>query len=248
MLGEPPRTQYDLSFSLLGIPVRVHPLFWLITLMLIGSKRVTASSVLIWVAAVFVSILIHELGHALMMRAYGFRPWITLYAFGGQASYDYRSTSTSKGAGPLAQVMISLAGPAAGFLLAGALLVGLHAAGHGDHILYVSPWGLRPVVWLPNLRLAEFLDDIFFVSVVWGMVNLLPIYPLDGGQIAREVLVQSHPREGIRASLCLSIAAAVAMAVIGLTQWHRDLFVVAMFGYLAYSSYMTLQAYNGRNP
>ncbi|MGD0882088.1 MAG: hypothetical protein ABSB09_11025, partial [Acidimicrobiales bacterium] len=77
---------------------------------------------------------------------------------------------------------------------------------------------------------------------------LLPIYPLDGGQIAREVLVQSHPREGIRASLCLSIAAAVAMAVIGLTQWHRDLFVVAMFGYLAYSSYMTLQAYNGRNP
>jgi Zn-dependent protease len=171
-----------------------------------------------------------------------------LYAFGGQASYDYRFASTSKGSGPLAQVLISLAGPATGFLLVGVLLLGLQAAGHGEHIFPASPWGLRPEVLLPNLRLADFLNDIFFVSVVWGMVNLLPIYPLDGGQIAREVLVQFHPREGIRGSLCLSIAAAVAMAVIGLTQWHHDLFVMAMFGYLAYSSYMTLRAYNGRNP
>ena len=127
-------------------------------------------------------------------------------------------------------------------------MLGLYAAGYGNHIIYVSPWGLCPAVILSNLRLAEFFYDIFFVSVVWGMVNLLPIYPLDGGKIAREVLTLLHPREGIRASLCLSIVAAVTMAVIGFTRWHHDLFILAMFGYLAYASYMTLQAYNGRNP
>jgi Zn-dependent protease len=246
VFGEPPRTQYDLNFSVLGIPVRIHPWFWLITLMLAGDLK-NAGSVLIWVAAVLVSILVHELGHALVMRAYGLRPWITLYGLGGLASYDYRFASSSRASRPLAQVLISVAGPVAGFLLAGGLVLGLLAAGRGVHVFFVSPLGLRPVVWLPNLRLAEFFNDIFFVSVLWGMVNLLPIYPLDGGQIAREVLVQFHPREGIRTSLRLSIVAAAAMAVIGFTAWNHDLFILAMFGYLAYSSYVMLRAYDGRN-
>ena len=98
-------------------------------------------------------------------------------------------------------------------------MLGLLAAGYRDHLFFISPWGLRPyVVGLPNQRLASVLNDIFFVSVMWGMVNLLPIYPLDGGQIAREIFLKLDPREGIRASLCLSIVAAVAMAVLGLSR------------------------------
>jgi Zn-dependent protease len=248
LLGEPPRTRYDLNFSLLGIPIRVHPLFWLVVLLL-GRNLGDAGSALTWLAAVFVSILIHELGHASLMRAYGFRPWITLYGLGGQASYDPRYASNSKGSEPLAQVLICLAGPVAGFLLVGAVLLGLIGAGYGDHVFYISPWGLRPVVIeLPNPRLTGFFNYIFFVSVVWGMINLLPIYPLDGGQIAREILLKLHPREGIRASLCLSIVAAAAMAVTGFMQWNHDWLVALFFGYLAYASYITLQAYSGRNP
>ena len=91
------------------------------------------------------------------------------------------------------------------------------------------------------------LNDIFFIWVVWGLVNLLPVYPLDGGQIAREILLKLSPREGIRQSLMLSIFAAGGMAAVRLVQWH-DWFVVFFFGYIAYASYATLQAYSGRNP
>jgi Zn-dependent protease len=248
LLGEPPRTQYDLNFSLLGIPVRVHPLFWLIILMLGGSLG-DAGAVLTWIVAVFLSILVHELGHAMVMRAYGFRPWITLYAFGGQASYDPRYAASRKGSGPLAQVLISLAGPVAGFLLVGVLLLGLKAAGYANYIFFVSPWGLRPYVFeLPNQRLGAVLNGIFFVSLVWGMINLLPIYPLDGGQIAREIFLKLSARAGILMSLYVSIVAAVAMAVFTFVAWNHDWFVAVFFLYLAYGSYVTLQAYRGRNP
>jgi Zn-dependent protease len=247
LLGEPPRTQYDLNFSLLGIPVRVHPMFWLIILMLSTSLH-DAASLLTWIAAVFISMLVHEMGHALVMRAYGYRPWITLYAMGGLASYDPRYASSPKGSGPLGQVLISLAGPVAGFLLVGVLLLGLIAAGYGNHVIFVSPWGLQPYVFeLPNQRLAGVLNGIFFVSLVWGMVNLLPVYPLDGGQIAREIFLKLSVRAGILVSLCVSIVAAVTMAVVAFVAWNHDWFVAVFFLYLAYGSYITLQAYRDRN-
>ena len=112
-----------------------------------GLQSGDAASVLTWIVAVFLSILVHELGHALVMRAYGFRPWITLYGLGGLASYDQGHAFRSKGSGPLGQILICLAGPAAGFLLAAVLVLGLVLAGYGDEIVFVSPWdGCRP--WL----------------------------------------------------------------------------------------------------
>ena len=245
LIGEPPRTQYDLNFSLLGIPVRVHPFFWLVALML-DYRLGDVASVLTWIAAVFLAILVHELGHASVMRAYGFRPWITLYGFGGLASYDQGQAYRSKGSGPLGQVLICLAGPMAGFLLAALLMLGLALAGYGDQIRFVDPWGLRPAVWLPNEHIKVLVNNLFFICVFWGMVNLLPIYPLDGGQIAREILLKLNPRDGIRQSLMLSILAAGAMALFGLTR--QDWFIAIFFGYLAYASYATLEAYRGRNP
>ena len=63
-LFEPARTQFDLNFSLFGIHVRVHPMFWVVTAIL-GSNQGEARYVLLWVAVAFVSILIHEMGHVL---------------------------------------------------------------------------------------------------------------------------------------------------------------------------------------
>lgn len=239
LLGEPPRTQADLNFSLLGIPVRVHPFFWVITLLL-GYRGLTdAASVLSWVIAVFIGVLFHEMGHAMTMRAFGYYPWITLYGLGGLASYDQRSGSHS---GTRQQVLISLAGPAAGFLLAGLILLGVVLSGHGDAIGFAGPGNIFPKVSLPNEKLDTLADDFLWVCFAWGFLNLLPIYPLDGGQIAREILVHVNPREGIRFSLQLSIVFAVGMALYGFVQLH-SLFIALMFGYLAYSSYMTLKFY-----
>ena len=76
----------------------------------------------------------------------------------------------------------------------------------------ILPW----LIQFPNEHLADLINNLFWICVLWGVVNLLPIYPLDGGQIAREILLKFNPRDGIRQSLMLSILAAGAMALFGL--------------------------------
>ena len=90
------------------------------------------------------------------------------------------------------------------------LLLGFALAGYRHRIALTGPAGLIPVVVLSNLRSTTLFYNISFICVFWGLVNLLPIYPLDGGQIAREILLLISPRDGIRQSLALSIFAAVA--------------------------------------
>ena len=183
-IGEPARTQYDLNFVLFGIPVRIHPLFWLVALIFRANGR-DGIGILTWVAAVFLSILLHELGHAWMMRLHGFRPWIVLYGMGGLTSYDPRQGFGVKRSDTLANVLISAAGPGIGFLLAAFLVAMFFATGHGDQLHFARPWlSFMCEMWPADTRFADLLNDIFFICVLWGLVNLLPIYPLDGGQIA----------------------------------------------------------------
>jgi stage IV sporulation protein FB len=245
VFGEPSRTPYDLNFVLFGIPVRINPWFWGVSV-IFGAQGNDGIGILTWVGAVLVSILVHELGHALTMRAFGFRPWIVLYGMGGLASYDlrdnYRATRSDD---TLMHVLISAAGPIAGFLLAAILLGVLYAAGRGQFVEFSPPWGLRPYVFLPNERLANLLNDIFFICTFWGLVNLVPVYPLDGGHIAREVCVRLSPGDGIRQSMMLSVLAGAAMAAFGYMRLH-SLYVAIFFGYLAYLSFVALQSYSSR--
>jgi stage IV sporulation protein FB len=71
-LDPTPATRYDLRFTALGVPVRVHPLFWLVSI--IFAVQLPPPLAVIWVGVVFVSIFIHELGHALTIRAFGWYP------------------------------------------------------------------------------------------------------------------------------------------------------------------------------
>src|ERR1700678_3725363 len=95
-------------FRLGGIPVSVHPLFWLTTVIM-GGNRNNPGMLLIWVAVCFVSILLHEIGHVLAYRAFGETGGVLLYSWGGLAIPDRAVRRTA-----LAQVLISLAGPLAG--------------------------------------------------------------------------------------------------------------------------------------
>lgn len=257
LLYEPPPTQADLHFRVLGIPVRVHPMFWLVTVILgINSRGGTPpTQFFAWVSVVFVSILVHELGHALVQRRFGGRPWITLYGMGGMASCndcDPRPTS---------QILISLAGPAAGFLFALLVAATLRLAGMGvgvqsgrDFDIAATglssafplplPWGT--LYWEPlNADVANYLVGfLFYVNVIWGLINLLPVYPLDGGRVSREVCMLRDPRGGLVVSLWISLVVAGGMAVLSLIVW-KSLFTAVLFGYMAYSNYQTLQGYQG---
>ena len=84
IIGEPPRTQADLNFHAFGIPIRIHPMFWVLTLLL-GMRYPKPEVLLAWLLAVLISILIHELGHAMAFRYYGVASYIVLYSFGGLA-------------------------------------------------------------------------------------------------------------------------------------------------------------------
>lgn len=249
ILAEPPPTQGDLHFRLFGFPVRVHPFFWLVCLIMgLRGNSTPPAEVLAWLVAVFVSIVIHELGHAFLQRRYGGNPRIVLHGFGGLAICGDCDRS------PRSQILISLAGPMAGFLFAVVLVLVLAVSGHQPGIYtegsltsqYSEPDGLRLfglwVLWeqFDSEHVNFLLRQLFFINILWGLINLLPIYPLDGGQISREVCQLSDPRQGLILSLRISMVAAIAMAIVGLS-W--GLFTVIMFGYLAYSSYKTLEAY-----
>lgn len=250
-LVEPPRSQYDVNFRVFGFPVRVHPYFWLITVMLAasGGGGMRPAELLIVVGVVFTSILIHELGHAVMQRHFGGRPWITLYGMGGLASCDDCDRR------PSSQILISLAGPAAGFMLAFAVAGVVRLSGHivGMNVgnaasipagVFSMSLPLTTVYWSPlasdnaNFIIAQ----LFWINILWGLVNLLPIYPLDGGRVAREVLTLGNARRGIVMSLQLSVVAAALMAAYG-ALGMQSLFTAIFFGYLAYSSYRMLASY-----
>jgi Zn-dependent protease len=244
LLDEPPPSRGDIHFMLFGFPVRIHPLFWVVAFLL-GCRLDGARELVTWVAAVLVSILIHEWGHALVMRACGLHPSITLHGLGGLTSARGRSEF----APPLRtreEVLISAAGPAAGFLLAAAVCGVLILAGYRVLVRLNPSYGLlvAPAETVATPLLTALVDYILFISVTWGLINLLPIYPLDGGQIARELLLTARGHEGLQQSLRLSLVAAAAMALVGLILW-RDWFVALFFGYLAFQSYILLQAARG---
>lgn len=239
-LIDPPPSPADLHFRLFGFPVRITPWFWIAALVLGWSGDPAPESVLTWVAVVLVSIVVHELGHAFAIRFFGGNSRITLYHFGGLAMDNRVDRSARE------QIIISLAGPAAGFVLA-AVVTGLLAI-NGMVLRYRM--GIMPVIPAPFSPGADSLVDLvvwdlLYVNFAWGLINLLPIYPLDGGRVSREIFVELDARRGIERSLWLSIIASAAFAVYGLFQW-RSLFVAIMFGMLAYGSYQMLQAYTRR--
>jgi len=249
--GEPPPTGGDLYFSVFRIPVRVHPFFWLVMAILGLPRgddlRLAIVHLLTWLLAAFLVILIHELGHALVMRAYGFAPSIVLYGLGGYTSYNPTGSYRSAGYSTLGQVLISFAGPAAGFLLAAVILAILIATGHRVGLVDIGLPVPLPI-WIEEFEpvaISDLIQNIVMISIFWGLLNLLPVYPLDGGHITRDVLVRINPRDGIRQSLLLSLLVAAAMAVVGMTVW-QSLFATVLFGLLAFQSYQALQAYSGR--
>lgn len=199
MLVEPNRTAYDLNFRLFGTPIRVHPLFWL-GAALLGADFLNIGLVylLVWIAAVFVSILVHEFGHALAFRWFGTGSQIVLYVFGGLA------IPWNGVAGKWRRIMISLAGPAAGFILCGLV------------------WGSNQAfVWAPDppegsLSVWLFYRIMIFINLYWGIFNLLPVFPLDGGQVCKEVCAGIWPRNGVRIALEISVAVAGAVALYSL--------------------------------
>jgi len=242
LFQSPSPTRYDLRFSLFGIPVSVHPLFWLLVILLGGTGSLTQT--LLWVVVVFISILIHELGHALAFRRYGQDSHIVLYMGGGltvpQAT-PWGGGWASVAPSPMQNIIITLAGPFSGFFLAVFIIV-------GSILLGGVPAGLLlGVVPVPQFAFSttngyivnQFIRLMLWVNIFWGLINLLPVFPLDGGQVARNVLIQYDPLDGARKSLWLSVIAGGVMALVGWFFFSSP-YMVLLFGLMAFQSYQSL--------
>ena len=235
------------SFRLFGTRVRVMPWFW-ITMLILGASR-SFSDAAIWVAVCFVSILLHEMGHVIAFRVFRRDAEVVLYGFGGLA--------IPSGAvdGTFPEVMVSFAGPLAGFCLAGLTAAAIALTGgqiysvwymHLPH-LYGAPGG-QLLLRLHGIRfyttVMTIVNDLLYVNFYWGLVNLLPVWPLDGGHISRALLEHWDRHDGRRKSLIVSALAAGAIALAALSE--QDYWIAAMFGAFAISSIQLMQGESRR--
>lgn len=206
-----------ISFSLFNIPVRVLPWFW-ITLALISGQifldsKEAVMRLLLFMVAGFISVLVHELGHALTAKHFGKQVQIVLQAFGGYAAYS--------GGAPLSRTqtfMITAAGPAIQILLG------------------VVVWIVLRSLDSASPQAAYFLTVLVLISFVWAILNLLPVLPLDGGRLLETVLGPSK----IQLTLKICIGVAVAVAFFSFTLGLGILLPVFM-GFMAYENYKALK-------
>lgn len=239
--GGQSQTPYDLNFAIFNIPVRVHPFFW-IAIAILGAGNRDLFGIVSWVSAAFVGVLLHELGHALTMTWFGFYPSITLYGLGGYTEFGVMRRPYAGRLAPPANILITAAGPAAGFAAAAVLTLLLTGLRFQPVVFVGPPIGvmvvLREVVISPWF--TEFLNDLFFVLIAWGVLNLIPVLPLDGGRIARELLGWNNPALGAYRAATLSFVVGGAMAALAV--FSGNWFLAILFGYLAYINYAGLTA------
>jgi len=248
---EPSQTQFDLRFRLFGIGVRITPWFWVMSAVLGWGggpdlDRHFVAHLLIWVGCVFFSILVHELGHVVAGRLFGSEGHIVLYQMGGLA------VGSSALERRWQRIAVYAAGPAAGFLLLGLVWGGVLLAGTAER-------------GMPEMAHRAY-RDLIWINLAWGLLNLLPVWPLDGGQISRDVCSGFWGDQGVRISLGLSTVVAGVLAAHALAlelspaygervlklvhewgSWSAFLldlggwYVALFFGLLALSSFTTLQ-------
>jgi Zn-dependent protease len=174
------------TFSLFGIPVQVTGAFWLTAGFLSLMQVETPTQVRVATFfIVFLAVLVHEFGHALVARAFGARPVVYLHGFGGTTAMP--GTKLSRGQ----SIVTTLAGPMAGFLLGTLYLVAVHyGSAEGEMVQQIT-------------------GRVLLCTFGWGVLNLLPVLPLDGGLILRDAL---GPRFGRAAYIVSSVVGAAVCA------------------------------------
>jgi len=228
------------TFSLFGVPVRVKFWFWIAVLLLGGEQE--PISMVTWIAVCFGSILLHEFGHVYAFRLFGEAAEVVLYGWGGM-TIPRRGCQSH-----LARLVVALAGPAAGFCLAGLTMIAAVLSGARIHFgfhLFLPTLAAWPAMvhessLPPSFHWYTLLNDLLFVNFYWGIVNLLPVFPLDGGHASRALFEQHDPYSGRRKSLILSAVVAALMALLGIPE--GSLYMIVLFGVLAVSSLQSLES------
>jgi Zn-dependent protease len=205
-----------IRFSLFGIPVEIQPFFWISLVILGGAAGAdTAAEIFeigLFVLAGFISILVHELGHALTARSFGATSRITLEAFGGYAAYAGVELSRWQ------SFLVTAAGPA--------IQIALGAA-----VFFLMQY-------LPDLsdHGTYFLSVLWTISLFWAILNLLPVLPLDGGQMLNAALGPAR----IKITLWVTILVA-AVTGLAMFQYTHSIIFPIFLGMFAWQAFQKLK-------
>jgi Zn-dependent protease len=218
-----------------GIPLYLHTTFFLLPLCTLYATRHDSPTSMLFAQVVLVSlfgcVLLHELGHALMARAFGIATRdITLYPIGGVARLE------STGNRPREELCIALAGPAVNLaivlllspLVVPAVLGGLLSGADG----VLGAGGMLGV-------LAGYLAALWLGNGVLFLFNLVPAFPMDGGRVLRALLgtTMSH-LQATEISATVGLFAAGALGLLGLYTGTPSLVLVA--GFVAFAGQQEL--------
>lgn len=209
------------AFRLLGVPVRLHFTFILLVVFVgvsvLGSNQSNASYA-IFLLGGLVSVLLHELGHAVVAARFGIRTLeIVMFPIGGLSRME-RSLK------PAAEIWVSLAGPLVNVLLA----TGIFA--YMISVREATPVGLADLMQ-PNGK--SVLALLLYGNLLLAGFNLLPAFPMDGGRILRALLTYVRPEdEATRIAAWMGRMLAISMGLYGLLGAHFMLVFFSLFIYL----------------
>ena len=193
-----------LRFRAFGIPVTVDTWFLLGMFFIFslagGGRPGTFAAV-----AIAVFTLVHELGHALTARHYGCAVEIRLNFLMGWAAF-----TSVRPLSRLERIVISLAGPLAGL---GAGLITL-AAIHTAHARAASP--------ATQLLLADLWQGVAWAAIVISLLNLLPLWPLDGGHVVHKLIeAPLGERRSLRVMAIATLVGCAALVVLSVLAGQR---------------------------
>jgi Zn-dependent protease len=255
-------TPFDLHWRLFRIDFRVQPMFWIVNLVFgyfyvqafRGVDRHIYAYLGLWLLCAFVSILVHELGHVISGRIFGQHSNIILHGMGGVAIGHFDRLARWQ------RIAVSAAGPALGLLLFAFVEWGLPPLANAyDHQFNGQLRSNRWYSIIANPMSLPFIHEgeqigapgmLVIMNLIWNLFNLIPIIPLDGGMIMREVVCAIAPRQGSRLAYGFSFLIAGTIAFYSLLRMVRPipyppldpLFSALMFGWIAYNSFSAMRA------
>lgn len=184
---------------------------------MLGARLERPDLIAIFVVLVFASVLVHELGHAVVGRVFGLTPQIELHGMGGRTTWLGEQRELGHGR----SIAISAAGPLAGLAVAAAL--------YGAAKLGLDPHS-------PHAMFA--LQEAILINYTWSLFNLLPMLPLDGGNVVRSAINGATKGRGDKAAHVVSIVTGgllVAWALLTREVW--------LGAFAAYFVWMNVQAF-----
>lgn len=194
------------------IPITIHPLFIVVALWIGYLITQDVAAMIVVAGIIFISILVHEFGHALTARAFKQTPSITLQLLGGLT--ERRGPPLKK----WQEFLIVLNGPLAGFLL--------------SYIFFQ----------LNLIHPSAFLLIGFQINLIWTIFNLLPVLPMDGGHLLRITLEKLFGFKGLKASMLISLLLATGLTLLSFIAGELFVgIILAIFAFESYRGYAHLK-------